>query len=549
MAWTRRAGAPLVLLPLFLLGLVPIAHAQDGNWDDRFSNGDLGMNNTVLAIATSPTAVYAGGTFTFAGPLNTSKVARFDGAAWNAMGFGVTGGDVFAIAVDGNDVYVGGSFNNASGTIVNRIARWDGSDWNAMGTGVAGGEVFAIAVEGNNVYVGGSFTTAGGGGALRLALWDGNSWSGLGVGVGPNNDVYAIETVGNDIYVGGAFTSVSTTAASRIALWDGNSWSPLKGGVNGPVYAIGNDGSNLYVGGEFTSADGSNASNVAQWDGNNWSNMGVGVNGRVNAVEFTGGILYIGGRFLTTGTRNLSRIGEWVGSEWVNLGSGTTDEVAALSGRGDNLYVGGFFNGAGAKQAMFFSRYNPNIVPILISNFRARPEAGGIRLSWHIFADEDIAGFNIYRREQGSESYALAAPAATVGTVTRTWLDTDVTPGATYEYLLGAARPDGSEVTSMPATATAPVGAFHLEQNYPNPFNPATAIRFTLPEAGPVTLTILDVQGRQVRTLLQETRPAGAQEVRWNGRDAQGNIAAAGVYLARLEADGGIRTIKMVLMK
>ena len=549
----RSIVPTLAFCALFLLpATAALAQGDDGNWDDRFHRLDssgLGMSASVLAVATSPTAVYAGGTFTLAGELNTSKIARFDGVQWNAMGFGVTGGDVFAIAVDGNDVYVGGSFNNASGTIVNRIARWDGSKWNAMGTGVAGGDVLAIAVEGGEVFVGGTFTTAGGNAALRIAVWDGNSWDNLGVG--PSNTVRAIEAVGTDVFIGGDFVTVSGTNASRIAQWDGNSWSALDGGLNGPVHAIGNDGSSLYVGGEFTAADGGGVSalNVAEWDGNSWNNLGIGVNGRVNAVEHTGGILYIGGQFVTTGTNNLSRIGEWSGSAWVNLGSGTTDEVTALSGRGDNLYAGGFFNGAGAKQAMFFSRYNPNIVPILISSFRAQPRATGIRLSWNLYADEKISGFRVYRREQGSDAYVIVAPATSVGPEARSWLDTGVSPGVTYEYRLGALRPDGSEVASPVTRATAPVSAFHLDQNYPNPFNPATAIRFTLPEAGVATLTILDVQGRHVRTLIHGSRPAGGQEVRWDGRDEAGNIAAAGVYLARLEADHGIRTIKMVLMK
>jgi len=69
----------------------------------------------------------------------------------------------------------------------------------------------------------------------------------------------------------------------------------------------------------------------------------------------------------------------------------------------------------------------------------------------------------------------------------------------------------------------------------PNPFNPATVIRFSVPEAGPVHLAIHDLTGRVVRVIVDGPVAAGAHEVAWDGRDQVGRAAASGVYFARLQ--------------
>jgi len=88
-----------------------------------------------------------------------------------------------------------------------------------------------------------------------------------------------------------------------------------------------------------------------------------------------------------------------------------------------------------------------------------------------------------------------------------------------------------------------------LEQNYPNPFNPETQISYQLPTDGYISLTIHDLLGREIKTLVSEDQPSGNYTVSWNGRDESGNILPSGIYLYSLKAGSFTESKKMILMK
>ena len=90
---------------------------------------------------------------------------------------------------------------------------------------------------------------------------------------------------------------------------------------------------------------------------------------------------------------------------------------------------------------------------------------------------------------------------------------------------------------------------YALIQNFPNPFNPTTTIQYSLPEAGSVNLTVFDIRGQEVTTLLNTDKPPGNYEVQWNGMDRSGNPVSTGVYFCRLEAGSYSQTIKMVYLR
>lgn len=104
--------------------------------------------------------------------------------------------------------------------------------------------------------------------------------------------------------------------------------------------------------------------------------------------------------------------------------------------------------------------------------------------------------------------------------------------------------------TPLDVTIGTPVpGLVVLHQNSPNPFNPQTTIRFELPSAMRVQLSIYDVHGRLVRKLIDEQRVEGASTAEWNGRDDRGAVVATGLYFYVLDAGGSRQQRKMLLLK
>jgi hypothetical protein len=90
---------------------------------------------------------------------------------------------------------------------------------------------------------------------------------------------------------------------------------------------------------------------------------------------------------------------------------------------------------------------------------------------------------------------------------------------------------------------------YYLAANYPNPFNPRTTIRFGLPTAGHVDLSIYNVLGQRVRVLVNDEYQAGNHVATWNGQDASGTMVTSGIYFCRIKAGTYTATRKMLLLK
>ena len=104
----------------------------------------------------------------------------------------------------------------------------------------------------------------------------------------------------------------------------------------------------------------------------------------------------------------------------------------------------------------------------------------------------------------------------------------------------------GGNVTATSNEEEAIPGEFVLNQNYPNPFNPSTAITFSIPQSEAVTLTVYNVLGQKVATLLQSQQMSvGTHSVNFDASQL-----ASGMYLYRLDAGSSYsKTLTMMLMK
>ena len=91
--------------------------------------------------------------------------------------------------------------------------------------------------------------------------------------------------------------------------------------------------------------------------------------------------------------------------------------------------------------------------------------------------------------------------------------------------------------------------AFNLYNNFPNPFNPITTLRYDLQEDILVNVTIYDMTGRIVRTLINMKQTAGYRSIQWNAANDAGQSVSAGLYLYTIQAGEFRQTKKMVLLK
>jgi len=90
---------------------------------------------------------------------------------------------------------------------------------------------------------------------------------------------------------------------------------------------------------------------------------------------------------------------------------------------------------------------------------------------------------------------------------------------------------------------------YNLFQNFPNPFNSETAIRYQLAQSGKVELLIYNLEGKEVKTLLNKVQPKGNYQISWNGKNNKGCDVSSGIYLYQLDVNGIAKTNKLTLIR
>ncbi len=333
-------------------------------WDgSSWSPLGLGMGGaeviSVNALAVLGNDLYAGGEFTTAGGSAAGNIAKWNGSNWSALGSGVYSTPSFifpsipavnALLVVKDQLYAAGGLDMAGGIAASKIARWDGSNWSALGSGMnyySG--VNALAAIGNDLYAGGWFNAAGEFSAIGIAKWDGSNWSPVASGM--NDNVNALTVLGDNLFAGGNFYIAGGVAASHCAKWNGNYWSSLGSdlkGFSGPVNTLAVSGKNVIVGGLFPIAGGLLVNSISEWNGNEWSTLGSGLVGSpaiVRSLFLSGNDLYTGGSFDTAGNVRANNLAKWDGSNWSALVEGIDASIDKLAVLGTELYPPGRFSG------------------------------------------------------------------------------------------------------------------------------------------------------------------------------------------------------------
>jgi hypothetical protein len=194
-----------------------------------------------------------------------------------------------------------------------------------------------------------------------------------------------------------------------------------------------------------------------------------------------------------------------------------------------------------------------NLAPPAPQNVVAVP-LGGAVVSWTAIALSDLSEYVVYR---GTTPDFTPGPGTLLGSTTvPQFVDGSPLSGPSY-YRVGAVDIHENE---GPASAAAPLQSVtaadgpkrfrnRILSSSPNPFNPRTTVRFEIESPGRAQVTIHDVRGRRIATLVDSVLDAGEHSQIWEGVDDLGRSVASGMYLVLLRAGGEARTGKLTLVE
>lgn len=115
-------------------------------------------------------------------------------------------------------------------------------------------------------------------------------------------------------------------------------------------------------------------------------------------------------------------------------------------------------------------------------------------------------------------------------------------------YLAKSAFPYSENVDDKSTNFEIPLD-YQLSQNYPNPFNLTTTIRYSIAKTGKISLTIFNLQGQEVKTLVNELKPMGSYSVGWDATTNDGNEATSGIYILQMKSGDFMKSQKISLIK
>jgi hypothetical protein len=192
-------------------------------------------------------------------------------------------------------------------------------------------------------------------------------------------------------------------------------------------------------------------------------------------------------------------------------------------------------------------RNNSNVIPVELVSFKVDVNGSNIELYWSTATETNNSGFNVERKTENTGWQTLtfiSGSGTTTETKTYNYLDNTVNEGK-YFYRLKQIDFDGSfEYSKIVDVIVSIPLEFSLEQNFPNPFNPSSKIKFTLPEASIVKLTVYNTLGEEVADLVDELFDAGSHEIVFNASNF-----TSGIYFVRMESGSFVSTRKIMLMK
>lgn len=261
----------------------------------------------------------------------------------------------------------------------------------------------------------------------------------------------------------------------------------------------------------------------------------------------TGGT--IAGRITTAGGAPLPRIEVFVRNR-------TTGEIASDSSATDGTYSiaggqeGGLPGGTYTVWAEGRSTADPSLVPVVLSHFTASASAGGgVVLQWTTSHEADHSGFHVERAAAPNAPGTRLTSELLRGGPDYRFEDILALEGGNSYWLLAIDRQGRIERLGPVSIQVGPVLGSRFLGPAANPSVGNASIRWEMGSEGLARLLVFDAAGRWVRTLVDEVRPAGAGAAFWDGRSADGQEVAAGLYFLRFEAAGSQERGRLILVR
>ena len=578
MNWNKRVFSTILLLA-FVLCIPSFMSAQDILWEQTSGPGVLPVTclavsgpNLFAGIAYYPGVLLStneGGTWTeadsglgdmivnslvvsgtnlFAGTQGDGVFrSTNNGGLWTQVDSGLTDFEIFSMAVSGTILFAGTYYGGVF------LSNNNGTSWAAVDTGLANRHVRALAVSGTNLFAG----TDGGG--VFLSTNNGSSWAAVNAGL-TNTHLWSLAASGTNIFAGtegGLFHSSN----------NGTSWMYVN---NGPtrtlVRGLAVIDTDIFAGTEGEGAF------LSTNNGTTWTQVNCGLR---QSDMYVFSLAAIGSHFIA-------------GTAGTGLFRSPPSSTFQLTD-GWNLISVPFLVSDVAKTSLF---------PTSIS--RAFAYHGR-----YIASDSLMSGKGYWLKFPSSQDVSLPGVpiAAETVTVTQGWnmigsiavpvptdsitsippgiittnffgnngtsysIATAISPGKGYWVkanqngsIILSSCPTSSQTSRIRITPTSelpptpPSGAdikpkevpteFSLEQNYPDPFNPTTIIPYDLPQPSKVRLSIFNMLGEEVRTLVNQFEGAGYKSV-----DFDASTLPSGVYFSRLQAGNFVDVKKMIFLK
>ena len=318
------------------------------------------------------------------------------------------------------------------------------------------------------------------------------------------------------------------------------------------------------------------ANNTANGTADYHYNAGTLADNGYNIVEITNAAAGAGG--FTNGTNN-----DIVGAGTYNLSTTleenyttngtytlkTTSGSAAIDAGSNSVANNGVdppaqdqrgANRNGATDIGAYEYYdNDGSLPVELTSFTATAGDGQVTLRWYTESEIENLGFNIYRSANSNVKFLMINDELIPGAGNSSsrheyeYVDKDLTNGVKYWYKLEDVDYSGNtelhgSVSATPVKKADPK-EFRLYPNYPNPFNPFTTISYDLSEEGYVVLSIYNMRGEKVATLMQGNQEAGSYQMNWDGINQNGEIVSSGIYFLRIASGSYCKTSKMVFIR